>query len=158
MTRLAHFILALVVAALPAAAAAQASTFRTFENEAFDTTIFNPCNGETTAITGRLLFESEITFDPAGGSHSTIHTHITGSGVGDQGNRYVFVDNTGVISTEVPASGVADQTISVTFQTIGTGATPDFDIHILIHSTVAPDGTILSSVLNIVFADRKSVV
>ena len=150
MSSLSQLALALVLAS-PATLLAQSGNFTAVFNEPFATTIFNPCNAETAVVTGRVFFETTVVSDAAGGTHTALHTHITGSGVGDQGNRYVFVDNTGVISTELPPSGVVEQTVALTMNTIGVGPTPDFDIHILIHSTIAPDGSVSSSVVNVVF-------
>jgi len=135
--------------ALPGLALAQASTSHFVFNDPFETIITNPCNGESALVVGRIFFEHTATQDSSGGLHSTFHTHIMGSGPGDQGNHYVFVDHT-VFSANDPSSGVTEQTASLMIDIIGKGQTTDYKLHVLVHVTITPAGEMTASVGNVV--------
>ena len=142
--------MAILAIALHGTAGAQANASTFVFNVPFQTAIGNPCTGEAATVVGQIFFENTVTQDSTGGLHSTLHSHIFGRGVGDRGTRYVFVDNTGVISFNNPSSGVVEETITIAFDVVAQGGTQDFKIHITIHTTVDPAGEITSAVLNVV--------
>ena len=101
--------------------------------------VFNPCNGETVTFSGIDHFTTSVTFDGAGGFHSMAHVNIHVTAIGSLGNSYQgnqednFTFN-GRVGLE--------QTFGLTFSEITEGSAPNFEIHILQHVTVNPNGTV----------------
>ena len=101
-------------------------------------TVFNPCKGETLTFSGIDHFTLHFTFDGAGGFHAVSHDNIHVTATGDQGNSYEgnqednneFNGRIGVVSTFV-----------LTFSEISKGSAPNFEVHVLQHITINPNGT-----------------
>lgn len=101
--------------------------------------VFNPCNGETVTFIGNDHFTESVTLDGAGGFHANAHDniHVTGSGsLGNsyEGNQEDHISFNGRVGVE--------QTFGLTFSEISEGSAPNFEVHILQHITVNPNGTV----------------
>jgi hypothetical protein len=101
--------------------------------------LFNPCNGETVTLTGVSHVVVTTTLDGAGGSHNTMQNNIHLAGSGSLGNSYEGnMENTTVFNARVAVASTFVATLSM----ISNGSAPNFELHILLHATQKPDGTI----------------
>src|SRR5258708_6176082 len=102
-------------------------------------TVFNPCNGETVTFSGIDHFTLHVTLDGAGGFHADAHDNIHITATGSLGNSYE-----GNQEDNNPFNGSVgvEQTFGLTFSEISTGSAPNFEVHILQHITVNPNGTV----------------
>jgi hypothetical protein len=104
----------------------------------------NPCTQETVKFEGVLHVIVAQTTDAAGGTHYLL-THnwdqlgqvgqTTGAITHDHSNRHIVEATPG-------ASGAAVSTFVWTIGFTGVGQTPNYNLHILLHTTVAPDGNV----------------
>ena len=101
--------------------------------------VFNPCNGETVTFSGIDHFTVHVTFDGAGGFHADAHDNIHVTATGSLGNSYE-----GNQEDNNPFNGRVgfEQTFGLTFSEISTGSAPNFEVHVLQHITVNPNGTV----------------
>ena len=102
-------------------------------------TVFNPCNGETVTFTGIDHFTMKMTFDGSGGFHADAHDNIHVTASGSLGNSYE-----GNQEDNNPFNGRigVEQTFGSTFSEISEGAAPNFEMHILQHITINPNGNV----------------
>ena len=105
--------------------------------------VFNPCNGETLTFTGVDHFTARVVFDRAGGFHLTTHDNIHVTATGDQDNSY---EGNQEDTNEVNGRVGVEQTFVLTFSEISKRAAPNFEVHVLQHVTVNPNGTVTSFV------------
>jgi len=108
-------------------------------------TVFNPCNGETVTFTGIDHFTMTMTFDGSGGFHADAHDNIHVTASGSLGNSYV-----GNQEDNNPFNGRigVEQTFGLTFSEISEGAEPNFEMHILQHITINPNGKVTVFFIN----------
>jgi hypothetical protein len=101
--------------------------------------VFNPCNGETVTFSGIDHFTIHVTFDGAGGFHADAHDNIHVTATGNLGNSYE-----GNQEDNNPFNGRVgfEQTFGLTFSEISEGSAPNFEVHVLQHITVNPNGTV----------------
>lgn len=101
--------------------------------------VFNPCNGETVTFSGIDHFTISVTFDGAGGFHANAHDNVHVTATGSLGNSYE-----GNQEDNNPFNGRVgvEQTFGLTFSEISTGSAPNFEVHVLQHITVNPNGTV----------------
>src|SRR5215470_3093174 len=101
--------------------------------------VFNPCNGETVTFTGIDHFTLSVTFDGAGGFHADAHDNVHVTATGSLGNSYEGnQEDNSLFNGRVGF----EQTFGLTFSEISTGSAPNFELHILEHITVNPNGTV----------------
>jgi len=105
--------------------------------------VINPCNGETVTFSGVDHFTARVVFDGAGGFHLTTHDNIHVTATGDQGNSY---EGNQEDTSEVNGRVGIEETFVLTFSEISKGSAPNFEVHMLEHVTVNPNGTITSFV------------
>src|SRR6266566_3541413 len=108
----------------------------------FNTTLFNPCNGESVTLSGIAHELSQVTFNGSGGFHLEAHFNGNLTGTGTLGNTYVGNLEENVVRNG-PSLGVSDRVFTHTFTTrlISEGLAPNFLTSVLGHFTVNPDGT-----------------
>jgi hypothetical protein len=104
----------------------------------------NPCTQETVKFEGVLHVIVAQATDAAGGTHYLL-THnwdqlgqvgqTTGAITHDHSNRHIVEATPG-------ASGVAVSTFVWTIGFTGVGQIPNYNLHILLHTTVGPDGSV----------------
>jgi hypothetical protein len=125
-----------------APALASANVFQHIEQGPLALTVTNPCNGETVEMSGTAFLEYVVTMDAAGGAHLEAHFFYHLTGVGGLGNRYQLLN----VSDEA-ANVPVGQEFTFAFQTltVSSGSAGNFDMTILVHTTVNPDGTVTSS-------------
>jgi len=102
-------------------------------------TAFNPCNGETVTFSGIDHFTIHVTFDGAGGFHADAHDNIHVTATGSLGNSYE-----GNQEDNNPFNGRVGlvQTFGLTFSEISKGSAPNFEVHVLQHITINPNGRV----------------
>jgi len=105
--------------------------------------VINPCNGETVTFSGVDHFTARVVFDGAGGFHLTTHDNVHVTATGDQGNSY---EGNQEDTSEVNGRVGIEETFVLTFSEISKGSAPNFEVHMLEHVTVNPNGTITSFV------------
>jgi len=105
--------------------------------------VINPCNGETVTFSGVDHFTARVVVDGAGGFHLTTHDNIHVTATGDQGNSY---EGNQEDTSEVNGRVGIEETFVLTFSEISKGSAPNFEVHMLEHVTVNPNGTITSFV------------
>ena len=105
--------------------------------------VINPCNGETVTFSGVDHFTARVVFDGAGGFHLTTHDNIHVTATGDQGNSF---EGNQEDTSEVNGRVGIEETFVLTFSEISKGSAPNFEVHMLEHVTVNPNGTITSFV------------
>jgi hypothetical protein len=101
--------------------------------------VFNPCNGETVTFSGIDHFTASVTLDGSGGFHTTAHDNIHVTATGSLGNSY---EGNQEDSFEFNGRVGIEQTFGLTFSEIGKGSAPNFEVHMLLHITVNPNGTV----------------
>jgi hypothetical protein len=133
-----------VLFAFMSAAPASAATITT-QNIPINTTLSNPCNGESVTLSGVAHEVSSVTIDGTGQFHLAAHFAGTITGTGSQGNMYV-----GVLNEQFTRNGSIPGTFTHTFTTklTSNGSAPNFSSSILEHFTVSADGTTTVSFLN----------
>ena len=101
--------------------------------------VFNPCNGETVTFSGIDHFTIHVTFDGAGGFHADAHDNIHVTATGSLGNSYE-----GNQEDNNPFNGRVGlvQTFGLTFSEISKGSAPNFEVHVLQHITINPNGRV----------------
>ncbi|MSP14716.1 MAG: hypothetical protein EXR62_17380 [Chloroflexi bacterium] len=103
----------------------------------------NPCTGENFTFSGNFHVVSKTTIDGNGGAHAKIHGNYENlTGVGDQGNTYHVPATT---NEEINAQVGAETTFTQNFTFVSTGSAANFQVHIDLHITVNPNGTITAS-------------
>ncbi len=108
-------------------------------------TVFNPCNGENVSFSGVDHFTARVTLDGGGGFHFGAHDNIHVTATGDQGNTYVGNQED---NFETNGRVGVEQTFTLSFSETSKGKAPNFDVYILFHITVNPDGTVTAFVNN----------
>jgi hypothetical protein len=111
-----------------------------------NTTLSNPCNGESVALSGVAHETSNVISNGSGGLLVMAHLNGNLTGTGSFGNKYVGnLEET--FTRNVPSSG---SEFTHTFTTILTsqGSAPNFTTAVLEHFTVNPDGTTTVSFTN----------
>lgn len=103
--------------------------------------VINPCNGETVTFSGVDHFIATVTLDNAGGFHFTAHDNIHVTATGSLGNSY---EGNQEDTNEANGRVGVEQTFVMTFSEISKGSAPNFEVNILEHITVNPNGTITS--------------
>jgi|SRR6516164_3546133 len=101
--------------------------------------VINPCNGETVTFSGVDHFTIHVTFDGAGGFHADSHDNIHITGTGSLGNSY---EGNQEDNNPFNAKVGLESTFGLTFSEISKGSAPNFEVHILEHITVNPNGTV----------------
>jgi hypothetical protein len=87
-------VAATVVTLIAGPVAAQATTERIpVEPQPYINQLVNPCTGEVVDITGELSGFFETVQTPTGETFTQYHLFIHGTGVGSEGNRYIFQEN-----------------------------------------------------------------
>lgn len=147
-------MLGAVVVTIPLQQAyAQAETFNVNERIPLDSEIIVSCaaggEGEVVHLTGSLHLLGHVTLDSAGGFHIQPHFNTQGaSGTGlTSGDNYRVI-NVGANNTVNGKVGF-EATDVFNFRLIGQGDASNLLVHITIHLTVHPDGTVTASVFNI---------
>jgi hypothetical protein len=102
-------------------------------------TVFNPCNGETVTFSGIDHFTASVTLDGAGGFHTVAHDNIHVTATGSLGNSY---EGNQEDNFEFNGRVGVEQTFGLTFSEISKGSAPNFEVHVLQHITVNPNGTV----------------
>ena len=101
--------------------------------------VINPCNGETVTFSGVDHFTIHVTFDGAGGFHADAHDNIHVTATGSLGNSY---EGNQEDNNPFNAKVGLESTFGLTFSEISKGSAPNFEVHILEHITVNPNGTV----------------
>lgn len=107
--------------------------------------VFNPCNGETVTFNGVDHFTATVTLDGAGGFHIAFHDNIHVTASGSLGNEYVGNQED---NNEVNGRVGVEQTFALTFSEISKGSAPNFEVHMLLHITMNPVGTVTAFIDN----------
>jgi hypothetical protein len=125
-----------------APALGSATVFQQMEQGPLAFAITNPCNDETVYLSGDSFLVYVVTMDGAGGAHVEFHFFYHLTGEGGLGNAYQLLN----VSDEV-ANVPVGTAFTFAFQTltVSSGSAGNFDITVLVHTTVNPDGTITSS-------------
>ena len=98
----------------------------------------NPCNGENVLLSGRLHTFQVFTPNGSGGELITDMGNFQDvHGVGDQGNSYVSV-LTGTSATHVYPGEAATSTGVLSL--VSQSSALNYELHVVFHLTVAPDG------------------
>lgn len=139
-------VCAIVAAALPAAAVAQATpTHETFSFP-YEFTGFNPCSGESIVFSGRFSGAATTVQDPSGAIHFSAHQLLTAQGQGDFGNRYSFSDSLATSVTFDSDSAPFIFTQSLVDHVIAQGNAPNYVLTTTVHSTINANGTVTAVV------------
>jgi hypothetical protein len=101
--------------------------------------VINPCNGETVTFSGVDHFVARVTLDAGGGFHLATHDNIHVTATGSDGNSY---EGNQEDTSELNGKIGVEQTSVLTFSEISKGSAPNFEVHILQHITVNPNGTV----------------
>jgi hypothetical protein len=101
--------------------------------------VMNPCNGETLTFSGVDHFVATLTFDARGGIHVISHDNIHVTASGSDGNSY---EGNQEVNNEFNAKFGVENTLVFTFSEISKGSAPNFEMNILEHITVNPNGTV----------------
>ena len=131
------------IAALLLMAVKSAASVVTNVHSPVSGSVTNPCNGEIVKFTGVEHLIATVTIDRSGGFHLTAHEniHITATGnlgssyEGNQENTFEFNGRVG-----------DEQTFVLNLSAISKGSAPNFELHVLQHETVNPNGTVTSLV------------
>lgn len=89
------------------------------------------CNGEIVKFTGAEHLIATVTIDRTGGFHLPAHENIHITGTGSLGSSY---------------EGNQENTLVLNLTAISKGSAPNFELHLLQHETVNPNGTVASFV------------
>jgi hypothetical protein len=131
---------------------AQAETFNVNERIPLDREIIDSCagdgEGEVVHVTGRLHLLGHVTLDSAGGFHLQPHFNTQGvSGTGlTTGDSYRMIH---VGANNTVNGRVGSETTDVfNFRLIGQGDASNHLVHLTLHFTVNPDGSLTAFVVN----------
>jgi hypothetical protein len=123
---------ATIVAALIAGpVAAQGETEHVPFSSEINTFVVNPCNGESVLITGVATGFTQEVQTPSGRTFTKFHVVENGTGVGSEGNQYVYHQtfNGGQV-------GTLPLTATVPLLVISQGSTDNFVVHQVVHFNV----------------------
>jgi hypothetical protein len=151
VTALALLGVVIVTIPLQQQAYAQATTFTEREWIPFDSEDFVPCaaggEGEVVHLTGELHLLIRATVDSADGFHFKSHINAQGlSGTGlTTGDKY---QSPFVANFERNSKVGVENTLALNLRIIGQGNGNNFLLHVTVHETVHPDGTVTAFVDN----------
>jgi hypothetical protein len=131
--------------ALAGAAGAQAETVTTVEQIPINS-VPRGCE-EPIELSGTLHIVSHVTFDAAGGLHFVSQTNPQGvTGIGLTSGTVYQGTGVGRSNFILPVGGVIVSTYVSSFKLIGRGATDNYLVQTVFHSTVNSTGTVTSVV------------
>jgi hypothetical protein len=115
----------------------------------FELLTFNACTGEVVTITGETHLLGHLVEDKSGSSHIRALVRLQGTGVGEQGTRYVL-SGTGTVAsnnTEDTGNGALAGTAVVNASLISNGSTANSLDRLLTHVTINANGEFTAAVL-----------
>ena len=146
-------VCATAVAALPAAALAQATPTHDTFRAPFEFTDGNPCTGESITFSGQMSGETTTVVNASGGSTVILHQVLTAQGLGSLGNRYTLADsfNTSVHFDSDSAPSILTQIIVDRVITQGQRPKSNYFITVNHHVTMNANGEVTAQ-----FFDKQS--
>ena len=113
---------------------------RIIETDPFSEVFDNPCNGTSVQITGEIVHHFHGVTDVPGTGlflHWKDFYRVSGTGLGDDGTKYVFND-TDMQSFESPSPSALQATFTSFdgIRLVSKGVSPNFMVHARFHITV----------------------
>jgi hypothetical protein len=130
-------VAALMAAVVAGPVAAQAERERIpFGPEPIEIGVPNLCNGESVLVSGTIRGFTQVVTTPNGETITKMYVATHGTGVGSQGNEYVFN-----AEGNAQLKGEAPETVTTPFVVVSKGPAPNFVLNFVFH--VSPNGDVI---------------
>ena len=114
----------------------------------FNTGALNPCNGQLVSIAGVEHSMINVTQTPGGNLTISQHTNYSDvKGTDPLGNTYVVHDSDNP-TMHFSGQGGEVLTFPQSFALVTRGSAPNFEVHVLFHVTITPNGDVSAFVDN----------
>jgi hypothetical protein len=141
------FVVALSAQLTSVTVIAQNGTVKSSDSFAFS--FFNQCTGEVVSGVVNVTTTVHVSADANGGFHAHFHDVFSGRAVGETSGIEYVGPQTDHDSLNVSSGGTLEETFTLDFRFLSLGGEDNILSHVLLHTTVTPDGEVKVEIMNI---------